>query len=93
MIRIQKVFYCSLELIYNYFPDSVKELRFIFNGENEPATNNRLTETKMQVHLPGFEGYMITIIFLLIIFMIIVWRVFKKSKDAEQTNKPQFVVG
>ena len=81
-------------LTSKYVPDNVKELRFIFNNDaDEPITDDLRSGRTMRVDLPGFDGYMITIIFLLIIFMIIVWRVFKKSKDSEQTNKPQFVVG
>ena len=75
--------------------DSVKELRFIFvEDENGPKNDQFLAaEQKIELHLPGFDGYMITIIFLLIIFILVIVREFRKSRTSAQLEKPEFVVG
>ena len=75
--------------------DSVKELRFIFvEDENGPKNDQFLAaEQKIDLHLSGFDGYMITIIFLLIIFIFVILREFRKSRSSAQLEKPEFVIG
>ena len=60
----------------------------------EPTDGGMLvTEQKIELDLSGFDGYMITIIFLIIIFILVIFREFRKSRNCEQLNKPEFVVG
>ncbi|CAG5080349.1 Oidioi.mRNA.OKI2018_I69.PAR.g9549.t1.cds [Oikopleura dioica] len=74
--------------------DTIQEIRFIFLKSEETTPSSIESATPLEIHLPGFDGYMITIIFVLIIFIIVVWSSFKKSRKppTDPSFKPEALV-